>query len=76
MCDNFYITHVSVSYEIYPAHFPFDLRCQSGIVHHKQMVPQLIYCFALKGLVVVVAMDLDKQTEVIGYYPRIRDGVC
>ena len=35
----FYITHLSVQYfgvqyEIYPAHFPFDLRCQSGILYY------------------------------------------
>ena len=27
----FYIAHLGVQFEIYPAHFPFDLRCQSGI---------------------------------------------
>ena len=32
MWDIFYIAHLGVRYEIYPAHFPFDLRCQSGIL--------------------------------------------
>ena len=31
VCDIFYITHLGVQYEIYPAHFPFDLMCQSSI---------------------------------------------
>ena len=31
MCDIFYIAHLGVQHEIYPAHFLFDLRCQSGI---------------------------------------------
>ena len=37
MCDIFYIAHLGVRYEIYPAHFPFDLRCQSGIYAAKHV---------------------------------------
>ena len=33
VCVIFYIAHLGVRYEIYTLAFPFDLRCQSGILY-------------------------------------------
>ena len=41
MCDIFYIAHLGVRYEIYALAFPFDLRCQSGILHFEVTFPTL-----------------------------------
>ena len=30
-----YMAHLGVQYKIYPAHFPFDLRCQSHIIMYR-----------------------------------------
>ena len=34
VCVIFYIAHLGVQYEIYTLAFPFDLRCQSGILQY------------------------------------------
>ena len=48
VCDIFYIAHLGVRYEIYPAHLPLDLRCQSGIylINIPQPVQYQLYTLA------------------------------
>ena len=38
MCVIFYIAHLGVRYDIYTLAFPFDLRCQSGILLNYYML--------------------------------------
>ena len=49
MCNIFYITHLGVQFEIYPAHFPFDLRCQSGILINNFHITDLNECHFNNG---------------------------
>ena len=58
MCIIFYITHLGVQYEIYPAHIPFDLRCQGGILCHIDYVTLLAFQICPDLLYIVLPLYL------------------
>ena len=42
---------MGVQHEIYPAHFPFDLRCQSGILYIYNIIIIMVgsYYYVIQG---------------------------